>query len=146
MEFPLTSEILYNVWKVLSDSGIFRECRCAVMSGYSNLFELLPELTIFPACVICSGSVREVDLGASRETEVAVLVLDEFRTDAETLEGHDLVDRTLTKLTSSIPGQALTVGRVHYLLHSVTPIDLEESMHTAWNITFTAKTSFILNN
>ena len=81
MEFPLTNEILANVWKILSDSGIYQEVRCAVMSGYSNLFELLPELTAFPAAVICSGSIREPDPGATRETEVAVLVLDEFRTD-----------------------------------------------------------------
>lgn len=143
MEFPLTNEILTNVWKILSDSGIYQEVRCAVMSGYSNLFELLPELTAFPAAVICSGSIREPDPGATRETEVAVLVLDEFRTDHQALGGHDLIDRTLTLLTGVFPGQPLTIGRVHYMLHSVTPVDLEESMHTAWNITLSAKTAFI---
>ena len=145
MEFPLTNEILEQIRTVLADdrTPMFSEVRCAVLSGYSNLIELLPELTHFPAAVITAGSIRPLNIGTTRETEVSVIVIDRFRSSADETAGFTLIDRTLARLSPGQPGQPLTIGRVHFVFHSVTPLDLTDMQHCAWNITFTAKTSFI---
>ena len=145
MEFPLTNEITGQVRAVLeqAQSPGFAEVRCAVLSGFSNLIELLPELTHFPAAVITAGSIRPLNIGATRETEVSVIIIDEFRSSADETAGADLIDRTLSLLSPDSPGQPLTIGRVHYVFHSVTPLDLTDMQHCALNLTFTAKTSFI---
>jgi hypothetical protein len=145
MEFPLTNHVIGLVKAALARDhpNDFAEIRCAVLSGFSNLIELLPELSLFPAAVITAGSIRPIDQGATRETEVSIIVVDEFRCSADDTRGFNLIDRTVARLSSDIPGQPLTIGRVHFVFHSVTPLDLSSTEHCAWNLTFIAKSSFI---
>ena len=145
MEFPLTGETLQQIKNRLTsdpENPLYQDVRCVVMSGFSNLIELLPELTHFPAAVITSGNIRPINIGATRETEIAIIVIDEFRVSPDDLSGINLIDKTLELLSPELPGQVLKLGKAHLIFHSVTPIDLSDMQHTAWNITFTAKTSF----
>ena len=124
---------------------VFQEVRGIVMSSPANLWELVPELSFFPCAVITSGLARPLDYGATREVEIAVIVIDEFRTDSENLSGYDLIDRTFSELSPPLPGAPLKLENINYVWQSTTPVELIDSQHTAWNITFAAKMSFVNN-
>lgn len=148
MEYPLTSHcinLLKSRIEAMADSDgtpSFQEVRGIVMSGPANLWELVPEISFFPCAVITSGLAQPLDHGATREVEIAVIVIDEFRADSGDLAGYDLIDRTFAELSPQLPGAPLKLENIHYVWQSTTPVELIDSQHTAWNITFSAKMSF----
>lgn len=143
MEFPLTAELMENIAAYLRENTLarFREVRTASASSYANILGLLPEVTSFPAAIVVAGNVNPLNLGATRETEIAVIVIDSFRFGAEDLSTNTLVDHTMQALSGEL-GQPLILEGVPYLWESARPLDLADSMHTAWIITFTAKTCY----
>ena len=62
--------------------------------------------------------------------------------DSGDLAGYDLIDRTFAELSPQLPGAPLKLENIHYVWQSTTPVELIDSQHTAWNITFSAKMSF----
>ena len=123
MEYPLTSHcinLLKSRIEAMADSDgtpSFQEVRGIVMSSPANLWELVPEISFFPCAVITSGLARPLDHGATREVEFA-------------------------ELSPQLPGAPLKLENIHYVWQSTTPVELIDSQHTAWNITFSAKMSF----
>lgn len=148
MEYTLIPHILdllkQRLEGLTSDGGaaLFQLVRPAAITSYGNLFEVIPELTFFPCAVLASGVITPTNMAATREVEIAVLVIDEFRPSPGDLSGILLVEKTVQCLTGDLPGQALKIENINFVFDSVQPLELD-SLHCGWNITLIAKMAFI---
>lgn len=148
MEYPLITHTLDLLRERLAamtgDDGapLFQEVRPAVITSYENLFEVIPELTFFPCAILAAGVITPTNMAATREVEIAVLVIDEFKPCPTDLSGITLIEKTAHVLSGDNPGQALKIENIHFVFDSITPLELD-AQHTGWNITLIAKMSFI---
>lgn len=150
MEYPAINTILDAVAARLREvpdpagpGKLLAEVRTACITGYENLFALLPDLAVFPAAVVAAGSLSYPEMAAVREVELAVIVVDEFRPSPEAaVAGYGLVDRVSASLTGSRPAAALKLGSTHLISEGVQPLELDGG-HTAWQFTYRATSGFL---
>ncbi len=149
MEYPLINDSLALIAArlaamVCDEQPLFKEIRTVVISGYENLFELLPDLTMFPAAVVACGGGEFPHNAAARELEIAVIVIDEFQvTSEQAASGYKLLDQVTGGLTGSRPGTALKLENHHFLMQSFMPLELD-STHTAFKFELKATAGFVI--
>jgi len=140
MAFMRIKELLEGVKNGLEDmpDTPLKDVRTIALTGYENLLKAVTDLAIFPCALICAGVVEGDDDGATRTAEVAILLGDEFRLDAEdAAHGYDLIDDMLDYLTGDDPGQAFKICGAWLTDPAVEPLDIESS-HCWWKIVMTA--------
>ena len=151
MEYPAINKILAAVCERLQEipdpaalaQPLLREIRTACITGYENLFALLPDLTAFPAAIVAAGNLSFPEMATVREVELAVIIIDEFRASPElAVAGYDLVDRFAGCLTGPFPGAALELDGVHFITEGIQPLELDGD-HTGWQYTLKATAGFL---
>ncbi len=149
MDYPKITDVIEAVKGRLSDlqyedgAPFFAEVRGAVISGWENLFQAIPELTSFPVAVVAAGDINTEHLAAARSVSLVVIVIDEFCFSAEDLSAYDRIDRIAGALSGDVPGQTLKLGGANLLFEAVEPLNVDPS-HTAWLVKITAKMSIIM--
>ncbi len=148
MNFPELNTITGELKELLvslskwSGAPLFKEVRVAAISSYGNLFELLPDISIFPAAIVAVGSMSYQENAVIRELDISVIVIDNFRVSAtDTMSTYELLDEVSTALTPPQPGGYLKLGKATLLAQEFQVLELD-SMHTAWQFTLKATTSF----
>ncbi len=129
---------------LLSGTGLLQSAHTLPLTGFKNLWAAVPELTRFPAAIVSAGRIEPEDMGATRNVEIVVFLVDRFRGLSDRASsGHALVDGVCDALTADAPGRALAVGNVHWTLDSVLPVDLDDKAHTGWQISLDAHMGFV---
>lgn len=150
MEYPLIQSVSQNIAAILTalpvapafppsdpsdPSPLFREVRVLCLSGYEHLFQLLPELSFFPAAIVCVGGGDFSDVNAYRELELAVIVVDELRlVEDQAQASYALLDKVSSALTGIVPGVPLEIDEVQYFLKDFRSLELDNS-HVAYVFT-----------
>ena len=116
-------------------TDLFREVRVLCLSGYEHLFQLLPELSFFPAAIVCVGGGDFSDVNAYRELELAIIVVDELRlVEDQAQASYALLDKVSSALTGDVPGVPLELDEVQYFLKDFRSLELDNS-HVAYVFT-----------
>ncbi len=150
MEFPLISSladtIKSRVEALTDNSGerLFKDVRVCCISGYRNLFKVLPDLSLFPACIIAVGGAEYPDNFATRELEVAILIVDEFRVVSDqAASSYALLETVSQAFTSEVPGQRLQIENFNIKLIDIRPLDLDSEL-AAWHASLNVTTGFVM--
>lgn len=114
-----------------------------VLTGFENLWKVVPELTRFPAALVSPGRVAPEELSVAQAVEIAIFVVDDFRgIGDQAASGAALMDAIRDSLTGDMPGQSLDIEGVHFLFDSIRPVPVKGGDQVGWQITLEAKMSF----
>lgn len=108
----------------------------------STLFDEIPDLTAFPACVIAGGNMRTLNGGVTHECDVEITVISPYYggLDCELEKGLDLLHETTLLLQCDRQGKVLHMGNYYYLFDRVEEMFLSGEF-LAWKICLNVKYS-----
>ncbi len=127
----------------LEETGLFQTAVTVVLTGFENLWNVLPELTLFPAAIVSPKCVSPEELSMAQTIEISVFVVDDFQgIGDQSASGAALMDAVHNSLTGDIPGQALDIDGVHFLFDSIRSVPVAGGDQVVWEVTIYAKMCF----
>ena len=106
-------------------------------NAFSEIFELLPGLTGFPAVILSPGTI--VFDGINRDTQIHVILMEQtFSLEKKAQEAHTHLEELIQILDMDPRGRVLTLEKVPFLLEDCVRMDYEDDF-LLWDLTLTAK-------
>ena len=136
------SEIMSAVKNRIEQIGILKEVRVVENQIiFGRLLDTVPDLTGYPAALVCGGETLMKNGGVTCEVIIDVIVIDQFfdilgKTD----ESKMIMIKTRDLFAPALNGQLFSINEYHFMIRGVENIKLNPE-HIAWNIKLTVFTS-----
>ena len=124
----------------IETENIFQEVRILGNEIISErLLNELPELTKFPACLLCAGSRSLENNGCTTRTPIeAVVIASCYGGESDLDAADEVLAQTMTLLKCDSYSEVLSIDGIYYLFEQCEKLHFDPQ-HIAWKLRFTAK-------
>ncbi|MBQ9336550.1 MAG: hypothetical protein IJS14_04545 [Lentisphaeria bacterium] len=138
----ITERAMLRALKTKIETGnLFREVRILGNEVISpRLLNELPELTLFPACLLAAGDVATENNGCTTRTPIEVVVISScYGGDADLDAADEVLAQTMSLLKCDLYSEVLSIDGVYYVFEQRERLHFNPQ-HVAWKLRLTAKT------
>ena len=133
--------MLRTLKTTIENENLFQEVRILGNEVISErLLNELPELTKFPACLLCAGPVSTENNGCTTRTPIEVVMIAScYGGDADLDAADEVMAQTMSLLKCNLYGEVLSIDGVYYVFEQRERLHFNPQ-HVAWKLRLTAKT------